>query len=78
MDSAASHCPKCQGQMVQGFIIDQTAGGNLVSQWVAGAPRKSFWSGTKIDRSAIVPVAVFRCESCGYLESYAHDEYAPR
>ena len=77
MAETASRCPKCQGQMVQGFIIDQTFGGVHISYWFEGAPRKS-WTGTKIDKGAIVPVAVYRCESCGYLESYAHDDFAPR
>jgi hypothetical protein len=68
-------CPKCSGQMERGFIIDNTQGGRLVSQWAPGAPVRSFWTGTKAP-DTLVPIGAFRCGSCGFLESYARDEFA--
>jgi hypothetical protein len=38
-------CPKCQGEMEQGFVLDTTYGGRLVSHWSSGQPKESFWTG---------------------------------
>ena len=40
-------CPKCKGEMVQGFVPDNTYGGIRVGRWYAGQPEKSFWTNTK-------------------------------
>jgi len=66
-------CPKCQGQMVQGFIADYTHGSIIVSAWTPGPPKKSFWSGVRIPQR--IPIGTFRCSSCGYIESYARNEF---
>jgi Domain of unknown function (DUF6487) len=76
MSQAVSRCPKCNGEMVQGFIVDFTHAARLVSQWAQGPPQKSFWAATKLPEEKLVPVGAFRCASCGYLESYARDEFA--
>ena len=71
-------CPKCQGEMVQGFVPDPAAphfGQFTVSFWVEGPPEKSFWTGTKVPQGKCVPIGTFRCASCGYLESYARTEF---
>jgi uncharacterized protein (UPF0212 family) len=35
MNVGTTRCPKCNGEMVQGFIVDHHAGGKrLVSNWV--------------------------------------------
>jgi Domain of unknown function (DUF6487) len=64
-------CPKCHGEMEEGFIADQTYGGVRVSKWVEGVPKKSFWSGTKMWGKEQVQIRTYRCAGCGYLESYA-------
>jgi hypothetical protein len=76
-------CPKCQGEMVQGFVADYAHGNAiLVSSWVEGPPVKSFlggiklrsfWSGAKVREQ--IPIGTFRCAACGYLESYAQAEF---
>lgn len=76
MNPATSRCPKCNGEMVQGFVIDFAHGARLVSQWAEGLPQKSFWTGTKLPEEALIPVGTFRCNACGFLESYALDEFA--
>jgi hypothetical protein len=68
-------CPKCQGEMVQGFVPDYSHATILVGSWVEGPPVKSFWSGTKVRRKQCIPIATFRCADCGYLESYASPEF---
>jgi len=63
--------------MVQGFIVDHSQGGaRFVSSWVEGAPEKSFWSGTNVPSEKCVPVGTFRCSSCGFLESFARQQFA--
>ncbi|MHA2297648.1 MAG: hypothetical protein ACXAEU_13815 [Candidatus Hodarchaeales archaeon] len=57
--------------MVEGFIIDIRYGGETVSSWYQGKPKKSFWTGLKIKRDQLHPISAFRCEKCGYLELYA-------
>ena len=65
-------CPKCQGRMTEGFIVDSgDYGAATVSTWQGGAPRKSFWTGLKQDKKAQMQVATWRCDRCGFLENYA-------
>ena len=68
-------CPKCQGEMEQGFVLDTARGTRLVSHWSSGQPKKSFWVNiTKLsDRQ--IPIGTFRCKDCGYLESFARPEF---
>jgi len=58
--------------MEPGFLIDR---GHLnaleTAQWVEGEPEKSFWTGLKTKGRDRHPVTTYRCERCGYLESYA-------
>lgn len=70
-------CPKCSGAMTQGYFVDATHHGRVVLHWGAGPPESSFWQGTKTP-SIKLPVGVFRCETCGFLECYAHTSFAAR
>ena len=76
MSGVSSQCPRCRGQMEQGFGSDVTHGARIVSQWMPGAPEKSFWSGTNASSDQLVPIGTFRCSACGFLESYARVEFA--
>ena len=69
-------CPKCRGEMVQGFVPDVTAGASFIGHWLEGQPHKSFWAGTKVERGAGIPIGVFRCAGCGYLELFADTRFA--
>jgi predicted nucleic-acid-binding Zn-ribbon protein len=77
MANSTQQCPKCNGGMEQGFVLDNTQGTQGVSQWAAGAPQKSFWTGMKSTGTKI-PIGTFRCASCGYLEMYAREEFAAK
>ena len=73
--SAMANCPKCDGLMVQGFIVDRSHGGEIrVSSWVEGAPKKAFWVGTAAPKEKQIPIGTFRCSGCGFLESFASAE----
>ncbi len=64
-------CPKCQGTMQEGFLLDETYGTRGQADWVEGAPEKSIWTGVKLGDRMRLPVETWRCGRCGFLESYA-------
>lgn len=64
--------------MEQGFVLDNTHGGRLVSHWARGVPSFSFWVGLKLPDEKLVPIGTYRCSACGYLEQYARPEFAAR
>jgi hypothetical protein len=77
MSSLSETCPKCQGKMIQGFLADFAHGFIGVSTWVEGPPKKTYWGGsTDTTFRQRLPVATFRCEACGFLESYAGEDFA--
>jgi len=66
------YCPRCDGKMWEGFLLDRGDHDyQRVAEWIEGTPEDSFWSGTKIKGRARHRVQAYRCEKCGYLESYA-------
>jgi hypothetical protein len=78
MHDTAPECPKCHGQMENGFVIEIYYGGRDVSRWLRGPAQKSFWTGIKSFEPVSIPIGTFRCTSCGFLESYARHEFAPK
>ena len=38
MVNSPEQCPKCGGSMEQGFVLDNTYGGRVVSQWARAPP----------------------------------------
>lgn len=62
-------CPKCQGTMVEGFLLAERHGMPGVGAWAEGAPRKS-WFGVKAPKKPL-EIRTWRCQRCGFLESYA-------
>lgn len=65
---ADSICPKCNGQMENGFIIDRSHSGSHISSWVQGTPKED--SGG-VNTNPGSPIVTQRCKACGFLESYA-------
>ena len=67
-----SICPKCNGSMTEGFIVDRGDYGTAhVSTYQAGEARKSIWTGLKQRKEDQFDVTSLRCNRCGYLENYA-------
>jgi hypothetical protein len=64
-------CSKCGKNMDEGFVLDSGLAGNLQSAWAEGKPRRSMWTGIKLAKDAFHSITTFRCQGCGYLESYA-------
>jgi predicted nucleic-acid-binding Zn-ribbon protein len=63
-------CPKCHRAMEEGFVVDMGRNHAIQPSWSPGPPKRSFWTGLKLDRNALRPVTTYRCTACGYLESY--------
>ncbi len=80
MSRTPNRCPKCDGSMEQGFILDASYTALMVSRWAPGPPQKKTLLGMDVGAKpppSWIPVGTFRCGSCGYLEAYARDEFAP-
>ena len=77
MTNEKMQCPKCQSEMVQGFVPDYFKDrSSFVVAWFAGSPKKSFWKTTKAPRAEGVPIGAFRCQKCGFLEFYSDAKFA--
>jgi hypothetical protein len=70
--------------MVQGFVMDNAHLYILVSQWIKGTPQKAKAAFGILPQPGVNPpkaddmisIGTFRCQSCGFLESYAREEFA--
>lgn len=65
-------CPKCEGEMQQGFIPDLAHYRNPeLPVWYPGTFKRSFWGGIAGKTRQRLYVQTWRCADCGYLEAYA-------
>lgn len=84
MTASALSCPKCHDNMVRGYIMDHSYSQTLISLWVEGPPKPHQFLGISFSGNFIkepkaeelIPIGTFRCQGCGYLESYANKEFA--
>ena len=62
--------------MEGGFLLNQSHGKTdaTAAEWAAGTPERSFWTGLKLRGREQHPVTTYRCDRCGFLESYARAE----
>lgn len=63
-------CARCDGRMEVGFTVDAGYGESHVPLWHRGPPQKKWW-GLKVNKKETLPIETWRCNRCGYLESYA-------
>jgi hypothetical protein len=76
MTNKRMQCPKCQGGMVQGFVVDYSMRAALAASWHSGHPRKKLVGHTKAPRADGLPIGAYRCDQCGFLELYADPRFA--
>jgi hypothetical protein len=58
--------------MYEGFILDRgDHNSKNLQKWVEGEPEKSFFLGIRTNDRDKYKVSTYRCDRCGYLESYA-------
>lgn len=65
-------CPKCDRAMERGHVPDVTQGQVLQTRWSRGDPEsRRFFGGIRWTPAEQIPLAAYRCPSCGYVEFYA-------
>lgn len=58
--------------MSEGFLVDRGhANAKTLQEWVEGEPERSFWLGLRTRGREKYEVSTWRCDRCGFLESYA-------
>ena len=68
--STTAVCPKCNGSMQHGYLLDTRKGPAIQASWVPGVPQPGFLA-MKVPK--LCPVFAWRCRDCGFLEFYAFD-----
>ena len=60
--------------MSEGFLVDRGhANAKGLQEWVEGEPERSFWLGLRTRGREKYEVSTYRCDRCGFLESFALD-----
>ena len=75
-DTERDHlCPKCDSEMEIGFLLDNAHVNYLPAMWVKDLPERTFFKMAKIKGKVRREVQTYRCLDCGFLESYAVNEW---
>ena len=64
-------CPECNGNMVEGAIVEYRRNSVAPEEWVEGEPRASRWTGG-LKNEERFEVSTYRCDRCGFLKMYAN------
>ena len=62
-------CTKCNGQMLEGLVVDFNYTGAMPSMWVGNETQAA--GSNMTDGKRKVKTVTYRCSDCGYLDSYA-------
>jgi hypothetical protein len=65
-----SACPKCDGAMREGFLVDNGYGAIHVGTWQEGAPERRIMTGYKQTPKTQSKIKLFACDHCGFVESF--------
>ena len=66
----SKECPKCGGSMDQGYIPESQNESKVIETWFEGEPKKAFF-GLNTVGIRHFETKTWRCNGCGFLESYA-------
>jgi len=69
-------CNECGGTMKLGFIPDLSYGVILMTAWVEGKPKKSFWTriANDLNKRKNYCITAYCCERCGFIKLYAEKD----
>ena len=69
-------CSECGGTMMLGFIPNFSNRGILMTAWVEGKPKKSFWGGIASDfyKRKNYCITAYCCDRCGFINLYAETD----
>ena len=74
----ALNCPKCNGTMIEGYILEiGHRGGTYSTMWIEDPPVESWFRMVDIRRKRKYYIASYRCGACGFLEAYARRPVQP-
>jgi len=59
-------CPKCQGKMELGELVDESYAVSVPQKWA-----KYAGGFLGLGKSREITISSYRCTKCGYLENYA-------
>lgn len=62
-------CTKCNGQMLEGLVVDFNYTGAMPSMWVEEKTQAG--ASNMMNGKRKVKTVTYRCSDCGYLDSYA-------
>lgn len=68
-----SKCVKCGGTMKEGFPLDSMRHNARVGHWAEGVPAFLIFGILRLGGRRKLPITSYRCQRCGYLESYANE-----
>ena len=68
--NSALDCRRCGGALEPGYVIERTSPYQDTEAWVEGEPETN-WLGKKFNDRRVIPVASYRCITCGQLEFFA-------
>jgi len=71
MTESSIKCAKCNSTMQRGHVPDREAGGYGPQKWFPGELEVGALGGVSKSEHAPIYVITFRCEGCGFLDSYA-------
>ena len=71
---AAPTCRNCSTPLQPGYILDHNHASYYAASWSPGQAKPSFWTGGIKRPRQLLPIIVYRCPTCGLLESYAPAE----
>ena len=67
-------CPRCSGTMSIGVVPDYGDGNyGFQPRWVEGEFEKNWYGSIQTKNRRVLLVETYRCERCGFLESYANE-----
>lgn len=76
MMDMSQECPKCRGRMHAGYLLERGHGDmRATAAWIEGEPERSFWQGLRTSDRDVFETRTYRCERCGFLESYARKDF---
>ncbi len=68
-------CPKCQGEMKQGFVPEYGDFSQVTpTDWIEGPPQKTLLRGTKVTEKTTIEIEAYRCSHCEFIELYAKSQ----
>ena len=73
-----TQCPKCDGEMVAGLLVDAAPGGAKKGTWVKGEDLPTIKLHLLPPNVEVTgeryTLTMCRCVSCGFVETYAKNE----